>query len=974
MVGKGRLFVAFIAAVTLAIALQMVFAEADTSDALDTTYIRSVSIKVYDQDSTDYSDLAYLSEELPTELSAAEWVRDADNGLWYNINTTSPDFGKILRYGMVYDITMTEIRNDVGDYSPIFTAANFIIVQVGCDINGDCTLALEVKKDGTSVLTDVKDASLSVAGYYVATTTEGIYLYTVDNTAGDIRVPDPAGLYSVAAKCNGIAAGNASTDYRGTVYHLSGSVKDKGSKEISNATISYNITDSEGTIMSEGSLLTDAAGTYTIDSVGGTIVNITSVSAPGFTFDTDTYSYGTVTGDVWPGMTFVSNENYIRVIVRDQSGRFAPGVEISAMWYNSYPNGDGTYTIEGNTNGVTIPYSTDSNGTALVTLSEIQTGWKLLIKGLTGSYSFYDVEEIYPTPISTHDLPDHLDGAGNAYANTTTFGDITITADDYSIEITTKGRIDEYFAGGAAIQGVLVKADWYYQVEEGPSYVIRTKDTLASGFADLTPGRAWFANAYSGEDGIVLLHYTVPTWTVAGGESAYLYVNAAGAGTSSPASEYTFTFNLPADGNRSVPEVADNYVTCVAMPSTGIFNATVNSDEISYTINGTVTGDLPDSIRVYCITPAGIEMSKTVEQYMGTLTFSFTVKRGASCKVGIEDLPGYTFTPQSQQMASAYSDIDFISVCASTPWSVDRGTPTVLTTYNVTGLEVGDILSMRYSVAGTNLNVQKRADAANMTITITGWSGNVSEGFVITGQDKYIKWMSATQIRVSGMTQITVVTYFNDAANEPSIDNVVGAQSIQIYCEEVNYATVVTDSNGKATATVPDIPEITYWMNGLAVTSAPVTSGAYVGCIGLNLKDVIPSPASKIATITIRYIATSSLQNEETPTNVDILSGPITVTLNVGDTAEYSAPDVEGFIFSGWFINGTNVSNNRDAHLCSFRVTEDMEGATLMASYSAEDPEPPEKDYSTVIAIGVLAVTLSIIALIFVLFQIRRYY
>ena len=192
MVSKGRSLVLFIAAVTLAIALAFVCAGTDSSDAADSSYIRSVSIKVYDQDSTDYSDLAYLSDELPKELSAAEWVRDTGNGLWYNVNTMSPDFGKILRYGMIYDITLTEIRSDVGDYSPIFSAANFVIVEVGCEINGDCTLALDIKKDGTAVLSDVKAASLSVAGYYVSTTTEGVYLYTVDYTQGDIKVADPA--------------------------------------------------------------------------------------------------------------------------------------------------------------------------------------------------------------------------------------------------------------------------------------------------------------------------------------------------------------------------------------------------------------------------------------------------------------------------------------------------------------------------------------------------------------------------------------------------------------------------------------------------------------------------------------------------------------------------------------------------------------------------------------------------------------
>ena len=72
-------------------------------------------------------------------------------------------------------------------------------------------------------------------------------------------------------------------------------------------------------------------------------------------------------------------------------------------------------------------------------------------------------------------------------------------------------------------------------------------------------------------------------------------------------------------------------------------------------------------------------------------------------------------------------------------------------------------------------------------------------------------------------------------------------------------------------------------------------------------------------------------------------------------------------------INGTSVSDTRDLHICNIRVTEDMDGATLLASYAADTPEPPKEKFGTTIAIGVLAVTIALIAMIYVVLQVRRY-
>ena len=973
-----RLFTVLVAIIAAAAVIQIpVFSDSDESYAADPTYVRNVTIKVFDQDSTDYSDLAYLSDKLPVQFNAAEWVRDA-SGLWYNINDRSSDCGKVLRYGAVTNITNEEIRSDVGNFSTAFTSTSFVLVEVGCEISGDCNLALEIKKDGSSVLTDVRSASTVVSGSYIDSPVQGLYLYTVANTGADINLLDFAGLYSVAIKCNGIIAGNATTDYKGTVYTLGGIVKDKGGKNIANASVNYQITDSEGTVMGEGTLITGADGKYAIRSVAGTIVNITSVEAEGFSFDVSSYSYGTVTGDVLPGKTFNSKENYIKVVVRDRSGVAAPGVEISALWYTQTSNGDGTYRIDSYDDGLKVPFRTDSEGTAIITVSEVMTGARLLVKGMTGSYTFNDVDPIYKTPSTPYPLPSVLSGTGNAYANLGTFGPVSIQADDYSVIVTAAGNINpSTLVGGAELQGVHMSAIWYYQcIDDMGNYRIMDKDTIVLGFDSLEPGKAWFMDPYSSADGSVLLHYTLPSWTMTPGlsEEAYIYVYADGAAPSSASMEYTFTYaQPPMTGDTSITDFADNYDTCAALLWTSVNHATLRSDEVSYTISGSVTGDLPDSVTVSCITPTNIATVKTVVPVLGVMEFSFTVKADSSCWIEIDDVVGYVFTNQKQKMPSADSNLTFTTAVSAMPILIDRTEPVVLETYTISNTTEGDIFTFKCRVAGTDEIILKRASAGTTTIDVTGWNGNVVGSPTLTAMDIYIKWTGSNTISVAGLVQKEIVTYYNATENEPSIGNIVGGQTIQVYCDGTQYTTVLTDANGKATVTVPDIVDITYRLGDLAVTSASVTSGAYQGTEGLNLKDVIPSPGSKFATITVRHVATSSLQNESEPTNVDIVIDPYDMTLPVGEIRDFTAPEIEGFDFSGWFINGQMVSNSKDLYLCNLAVTDDMDGSTLIASYASVTPEPPKEKFGTTIAIGILAVTIALIAMIYVILQIRRY-
>ena len=165
---------------------------------------------------------------------------------------------------------------------------------------------------------------------------------------------------------------------------------------------------------------------------------------------------------------------------------------------------------------------------------------------------------------------------------------------------------------------------------------------------------------------------------------------------------------------------------------------------------------------------------------------------------------------------------------------------------------------------------------------------------------------------------------------------------------------------------------LTYRFGDLAVEASPVSGGAYDGYYAINLKDVIAPVGPKQITLTVRYIATSSLQNAELPTNVDILNGPMDITLDVGTTHSLVAPSVDGFHFSGWYINGESASDIRNEMTCTFSVTEDLDGVVITASYSAVTPEPPKEDIGTIVAIGMVSVTIALIALIYVILQIRR--
>ena len=372
---KGRLTVFAAVLVALMVVQLPLVSFSDMSDAADvsTSIVDDIAINVFDQDSEDYSSLAYLSDRLPTQYSATEWVLDPTTKCWYNVNSRSVSYGSILTYGMVDGISVDEIRDDVvSRYSSVFSGS-FVIVQASCTVSSSCNVTINLTKNGVQVYNDTHNDKMERAGTIITSKVAYTTVLSVDNSAGaDVNITDPRGMYRLIVKCNGEDAGSAEMDYGGALYSLGGRVVDASGDPISGAKVSFLNTTGGSTsdITSTGSVLTGDDGRYFVYGAEGEVVKIISIEAVGLVFQIGGgYSYGTVTADVYPGPVFASTEHMIHINVTDADSRPASGVEISALWYTSTPRGPGSYNISVSDAGLFCEIPTDKDGNTFISIN-----------------------------------------------------------------------------------------------------------------------------------------------------------------------------------------------------------------------------------------------------------------------------------------------------------------------------------------------------------------------------------------------------------------------------------------------------------------------------------------------------------------------------------------------------------------------------------------------------------------------------
>ena len=369
----------------------------------------------------------------------------------------------------------------------------------------------------------------------------------------------------------------------------------------------------------------------------------------------------------------------------------------------------------------------------------------------------------------------------------------------------------------------------------------------------------------------------------------------------------------------------------------------VSAEQVAYTITGTVTGSVPDSVTVFCLSATTGDV-RTASEIAGIITFTFPVMEGWSCKIDIDPVAGYTFTNNGMTLPSAMGDQAYSSVAASIDTSCKRSAPVIIDTYTITGLSAGDKAKFDYGIAGIAVSTTVMSSSDSVSLSVYGRTGNVVSSIEATGVgDVYIPGFTGSTVAASRDIEKKLIVYY-DGSSGPAIDNIRAGQNIDIYCNGVKSASGVSGTDGIITAVYPNVSDVVFKIGELTLASSEITSGVYKGFIGINLYEAVPPAAAKTVDLTIRYVASSSMENQDTPTVVDILnpdpSVPVIKTLAVGSTETFNAPGLEGFRFSGWYLDGVCVSNRMD---CELTITENMAGATLTASYGAVTPSLPRR-------------------------------
>ena len=969
----GRVTAVLIVVLMLTSAVTVI-GQSDSSYAASSEGITDLSISIFDQDSEDLSGLIYLSNELPDSLSAAEWIL-GDDGVWYNVNSSSPSYGSALTYGTA-SATAVAVKDILDKYSAIFTS-DFLLVQITYTLKYACSVSLDLSKDGSSVYTNSGAQDITASGYTFTSGMTRSVVLSVKDSGADINVADTRGIYSVSASYNGIPVNPASVPYAAGKLSVGGLLKDVDNKPVSGATVNYKVGTTSGSVVSG----TDGRYAFLVDY--GSEASLTGIIASGYTFATAAgYSYGAVTADITNG-DFSAPQHTVKVTVRDSGGNPAVGVSLTAIWYSQ--TGSGPYDIITSVTGIDCTRVTGTDGSAVITVVEPDPlPMKLYIKAndidleLNRNNYHFAVDAMPSGTASASSVPDTLVEAGNRYADLSIYGDIELVAMEKSATITVAGAMDG-LSGGAALPDATVTVMWYYQVETGTGFIIRDNDHISGlpvgSFANLVKGEARVSKATTGADGTVTVIYKEPEWTPNPDDSAFLVIVVTGATATSPTSLYTFaSFTVPQTSTDPIDVLAAPVNSCVAVPVGAAFaGETLRAEEVAYTLEGTISGTVPDSVEVHLITST-FGYGKTVDESAGTISFTFPVKAGVAYRVDLAAVEGYEFDPASKSTGTVTGDLSFTSTSSAVVVDIDRSATVAADIFTVTGLPEGDQAIFTYTVAGTTVTAVATAGSVPLEFKAYGRTGNIVEDVsVVSAGGAYIGELSGNTATAYPLSAMGIVTYSDSSAGEPTLENVISNTTVSAYFGEDLLCNITTGADGTANASLPDISNVTFKMGTYSVPGAIVASGPFKDYVAVNLYGVVEPPAATEVNLTIRYYATSSMQNSSTPTSIEIMDSPVHRTLTIGTTETFIAPELSGFAFAGWTLDGQMISSASNKRVCSLTVTEGMEGSTLAATYAALAPEPPAPDYGTVIAIGMVAVVIALIAFIFVLLHVRRY-
>ncbi len=948
------------------------------SDGSDADTVETPVITFYTPESESYSAMAYREDALPDGMSATRYVRNAD-GYWYDIDYGGASNGSYLTYGdLVPRMSVQEIRADLETRY----GADFLVMQVSFKINEACNVSYKIEKDSVAYVPTSVSASLAVNGIDCHSVR-----YVKQFAVGTDFVPaDEIGTYTLSVKCDGTSIGTDSVTYSGSALSVTGYVKDKSGRGIRDAVVYF--TRSEG---NTEVAITDSSGLYTIAAYRGESIKITSASRSDYNFSFTPINSGDLTGD-YVFADIVSKERTVLVHVTDLSGTYPlEDVDVLAQWYietddPAAPPAE-RYSLTKSDMDI-ITSHTDSDGNVLIIcrdpmLLEHQR-CALFVYAQSPQYTF-ELDGDFATPSATPFNFLCRSQPGSALVcNGDDFADfssplthIDLSCEDSCIEVTVRGNVDAHSIGGAPIRDVHVTAEWYYQVERGTGYEYSTSPQTE--FTMSVQGTAFPVTSVTDENGRIVIAYIIPQWTPNGIApeklKAYLYIHYTG---TNPLYEFDVMSTVPPGGTSSFPDIVAEHAGSDALDSTAVANTEIRSSDVAYLVSGTITGPVPSNVvlnyNIYQNVGSLYNNNATVDTSVSPATFHYTVKAGLFSKITIASIDGYSFSPSPVTMATMTNNADVNIVCSvvpPTPYA--RSVPVILETYTINGLSAGDVIRLTVNVGGTSIVMQRTSAGASLDYPVYGHSENRITALSISSDSKlFVPEFAGNTVTVAKIVPIQIVTFADGTTSTPAIANITPSATIR-----ATYAggttEVKTSANGTASFEAPQGYDVTYvFISGseqYSVTGTIVADGPFAGRVALNLHGVVDVDTDVIIKLTEQRVSYSSLFNTS-PAESTVLSSE-TMDRVVGQTVKFSAPEISGFEFSGWYLGNTCVSDKTDMELT---ISEDLDGKKLSAVYAALPEEIPDEGIEpTTLMIGLVAIMIAIMCFAYVILQNKRY-
>lgn len=950
-----------------------VFAEENGVDAAASTTsgVSDIKVQLFEKkDATEpasyYADLIYCSNDthkLPKSVNATQYV-EMKGGVWMNVDEKSADYGKFLTYGKT-GMTTAQIltqSEEGGNWLPL--------IQVSATYNSAFNWNVSVTKDGGDSYGESGDIKLQKEGYdgtkYSFPATQVVSTIKISQAADDSaymglgeNIENIVGKYVVDVKVNGVSE-KKETLTIGDYVKISGTLSPAdGTYAIAGATIKYTVDGKEETAVSK------ETGAYDFKVLKGSVVVFKSITYPGdvFTFK-GLKSLGTVTSDT--SLDIKAEQSVTNVTVKDNSSTAVPikDAKLTLSWYQEKAKESGKYYVKSVSGVAKICGNSDKNGVIYVAYIKptVEEGYKAILVGTaslaSGDYYTFDTNSVTQnTSGEGTSIASQLTKEGTKIIYSESATTPTFKAKESTLTVTVKEAGNENFVVGATVTAS------FYEMKDSTTSGKEDIESLAGSIKSI---------GTTDEQGTVKLTYVAPTGTE--GYNVYMLISA----TSAPG--FTFANKTALTKGSTVDTIEKQIEGCSATVAIAVGSTdpvVVKAKETAFKVDvkatnvpagKSVTFNYTDGIGTSVVSGKATASSSNVTAYFYVLKDKSPAIT-ATLDGYVLKCDGYTTWTVPTVTADVSAAITFIAT--STTEIVDLVKPNVYGSVGkVTDVSTGQKFSVSLPSIADNKPVTFEYTVDGVTYKNTVLSKDQSASLYIYSWNSIIAFTSViapgyTVSVVGGAigAALTVKEYIIEFTDGSSPAPAGIEVSIYLDVDKAPIATVKTNAIGIAKFKTENIDGKTvyYKCNGVFV------SGTISSVNTVNIHDAIAVAPVKVTKYTVNYFATDVNANasDSDHTAYSMIMAPQIV--NVGSDVKINAPEVSGYKFVGWMMDGKIVS--ADAEYTLNVTTNPLEKVNaIYEQHLVSEPKDGGID-STTLIIGIAAVVIALIAVIYAVIQ-----